>query len=64
MDVAYLVSDIFSLTAWGCDCLIKPDIAVVRGGLHWSIRRRNLPCNDEDNLRVEYIIIEARFRVY
>ena len=32
--------------------------------LLWSIRRRNPPCNAEDNLRVGLIVIEAWFRGY
>ena len=32
--------------------------------LLWSIRRRNPPCNAEDNLRAGLIIIEAWFRGY
>ena len=32
--------------------------------LFWSIRRRNPPCNAEDNLRAEHIVIEAWFRGY
>ena len=32
--------------------------------LFWSIRRRNPPCNAEDNLRAGLIVIEAWFRGY
>ena len=32
--------------------------------LLWSIRRRNPPCNAEDNLRAGLIVIEAWFRGY
>ena len=32
--------------------------------LLWSIRRRNPPCNAEDNLRVGLVVIEAWFRGY
>jgi hypothetical protein len=32
--------------------------------LFWSIRRRNLPCNAEDNLCAGHIVIEAWFRGY
>ena len=32
--------------------------------LFWSIRRRNPPCNAEDNLRAGHLIIEAWFRGY
>ena len=32
--------------------------------LLWSIRRRNQPCNAEDNLRAGLIVIEAWFRGY
>ena len=32
--------------------------------LFWSIRRRNLPYNAEDNLRSGHLIIEAWFRGY
>ena len=31
------------------------------GGLLWSIQRRNLPCNAENNPCARYIVIEARF---
>ena len=34
------------------------------GGLCWSIRRRNPPCNVEDNLCAGLIVIEAWFRGY
>ena len=32
--------------------------------LLWNIRRRNPPCNAEDNLRAGLIVIEAWFRGY
>ena len=32
--------------------------------LLWSIRRRNLPSNAEDNLRAELVVIEAWFKGY
>ena len=32
--------------------------------LLWSIRRRNPPCNAEDNLRAGLVVIEAWFRGY
>ena len=32
--------------------------------LFWSIRRRNPPCNAEDNLRARHLVIEAWFRGY
>ena len=32
--------------------------------LQWSIRRRNPPCNTEDNLCAGLIVIEAWFRGY
>ena len=46
-------------------CLIYGDghVLCVRE-LFWSIRRRNPPCNTEDNLRAGHLVIEAWFRGY
>ena len=30
----------------------------------WSIRKRNPPCNAEDNLHARHLVIEAWFRGY
>ena len=45
-------------------CFAEPDTILVFKNLLWSIRRRNPPCNAEDNLRVGLIVIEAWFRGY
>ena len=41
--------------------LTEPDTIL---NLPWNIRRWNLPCNAEDNLRAGLIVIEAWFRGY
>ena len=45
---------------WNLFCRAGHDPRV--HNLLWSIRRRNPPCNAEDNLRAGLIVIEALFR--
>ena len=45
-------------------CFAEPDMILVFKDLLWSIRRRNPPCNAEDNLRAGHLVIEAWFRGY
>ena len=45
-------------------CFAEPDMTLVCKNLLWSIRRRNPPCNVEDNLRAGLVVIEAWFRGY
>ena len=40
-------------------CFAEPDTILVLKVLYGSIRRRNPPCNAEDNLRAGLIVIEA-----
>ena len=47
---------------WNLFCRAGQDSCVQN--IHWSIRRRNPPCNAEDNLRAGLIVIEAWFRGY
>ena len=47
---------------WNLFCRAGHDPCVQN--LLWSIRRRNPPCNAEDNLCAGLIVIEAWFRGY
>ena len=45
-------------------CFAEPDMFFVYEDYCGSIRRRNTPCNVEDDLHAGLIIIEAWFRDY
>ena len=45
-------------------CFAEPDTIIMVEELLWNIRRRNPPCNAEDNLRAGHLVIEAWFRGY
>ena len=49
-------------SVWKLSCGAGHDPCVQN--LLWSIRRRNPPCNAEDNLHAGLIVIEAWFRGY
>jgi hypothetical protein len=54
----------FTFVVEGCDCHAEPDTVLLFRRSLWSIQRRNPPCNAEDNLRAEHVIIEDWFRGY
>ena len=62
-DMTYFLLKYFAFVVQGCDYCTEPDI-FFSVELLWSIRRRNLPCNAEDNLHAGHIVIEAWFRGY
>ena len=53
----------FALAVEGCNYYTEPDIVLLFIRLFY-IRRRNPPCNAEDDLSAEHIVIEDWFRGY
>ena len=53
----------YTLVVEGCNYYTEPDIVLFFRRL-FCIRRRNPPCNAEDNLNAEHIVIEDWFRGY
>jgi hypothetical protein len=54
----------FTFVVESCDYHAEPDTVLLFRRSLWSIQRRNPPCNAEDNLRAEHVVIEDWFRGY